>query len=365
MLEKYIYIGRYIKWKSIFKLKEINRLRQQFQRKVRKYPNTIQLPLTYVCNFDCVMCGMKNLSGKKDFTAEELGSILKDPLFSKIEAVGVNGGEPFLKKDFEQCMDAILNELPALKAINIISNGYCTDKILKDLSCLKSKCSAKGVRLNLSISVDGYGKMQDFHRGRKNAFVNADRTCREIMNNKGQYVDGLDVICTITKHNISRINEVDVWSKALNIPVEYNIASLNRRIDNYKKENDFLLFSDRHARRLATEFFYCKYKETGKEKYFALYLYLRTHKRYTECPCMYNDWVTLTPDAQIGYCATRSKNLGSALETSAYELFNGNLKYLKMLKKKYCSECCHYSYRLNYKGLVLMHKDRMKNWFMR
>ena len=49
---------------------------------VLEYPLTIQLPITYLCNYDCVMCGMHHMTRYRDFTAEELGGILKDKLFS-------------------------------------------------------------------------------------------------------------------------------------------------------------------------------------------------------------------------------------------------------------------------------------------
>ena len=80
---------------------------------------------------------------------------------------------------------------------------------------------------------------------------------------------------------------------------------------------------------------------------------------------MYNEWITLTPDSQIGFCATHSKNLGSGLERSAYDIVNDNLSYLQEIREKFCRTCSHYMYSLNVEGCRLMLDDRRRNSFMR
>lgn len=362
MLRNIKYWFRYIAVSIFYALKIINR-KINLNRRIKKYPDTIQLPITNHCNFNCVMCGMNKLKNSKDFTCEQLKSILKDKLFFKVKAVGLNGGEPFIKNNLEEYINVIVSCLPELRAINIISNGYFTDTIIVKLADIKKICSNKGIKVNLSISIDGVNDMQDFHRGKKGAFKNALDTIEQILLNPQKYIDYLDIICTITKYNIERINEVEVWAESLGINVEYNIATLNNRIKNDDKS--FLIFDDEHAKKLAMEFFYCKYKETQKEKYYAIYLFIRYNKRYSYCPCMYNEWITVTPDCNIGFCATHSKSLGSGLDESPFDIVNSNIKYLKHLRKIYCDNCSHYSYTLNEKGLRMLYRDKKKNMFMR
>ena len=345
---------------------ELRILRRKYRkREVLEYPLTIQLPITYLCNFDCVMCGMHHMTRYKDFTAEELGIILKDKLFSKVEAVGVNGGEPFLKPDILECFQNMIENLPALKNFYIISNGYFTERITKNLCEIKKICNSKGIKVNLSISIDGVNDMQDFHRGKKGAFENAERTISTIMENPSKYVDYINATCTITRYNIERINEVEVWAEKNGISVAYNIATVNVRIENEDRVEKFSLMNDEHARMLTMEFFHKKYMETGEEKYYILFLYLRDGKRYAECPCMFNEWITLTPNAQIGFCATHSKELGSALENSAYEVVQENMSYLQELKADYCEGCSHYTSMLNAEGYRLLREDMRKNFYMR
>lgn len=350
---------RKIKYK-IYIVKLVKRSLEIKRSVIRKYPLTIQLPITYLCNFDCKMCGMHHMINRKDFSSEQLGIILSDKLFSKVEAVGINGGEPFLKHDLVDCVKQMVTNLPNLKEFHIISNGYFTETILTKLKEIKQIAEENSIKVNLAISIDGIDDMQDFHRGRVNAFKNANETIEMIQDNYSVYVDYMNVICTITKYNIYRINEVEAWAENHNIDVAYNLATENVRIENEDRVDDFSVFSDDVARSLAEEFFYKKYLETDSEKYFGLYLYLNEKCRYAECPCMQNEWITLTPDTQIGFCATHSKNLGSALEQSSYEIVQKNIGYLKEIRCKYCNGCSHYMYRLSAKGLIRLYKDKMR-----
>lgn len=341
------------------------RLVKEKRHKIKKRPNTIQMPITFLCNFDCVMCGMHHMTGRKDFSTKEIETILLDEFFTNITSVGVNGGEPFLRKDLVECVETLVSKLPKLKKIYFISNGFFTDMILEKLEQIKEKCACANIEVFLSISVDGIDDMQDFHRGKKDAFKNAEKTIELILAKKDKYVDYIDVISTITKYNIYRIFEVETWAKEKGIDVAYNIATENVRIENQDRVDDFSLLGDKHARFLAQEFFYNQYRKTKKEKYYALFLFLKTGKRYAPCPCMYNEWITLTPDCQIGFCATHSKNLGSGLDYSAGELIANNMEYLNEIKNTYCNSCSHYIYRLNAEGLKIKLQDDLKNSFMR
>ena len=364
-MESVKYILRKARRKAINSLKRTRKYIHMRRRKVLDYPRTIQLPITYACNFDCVMCGMHHMAGRKDFTAQELRTILSDKLFSRVTGIGVNGGEPFLKKDLVECIRVMAETLPELRAFSFISNGYFSVRILSKLREIRPICREHGVRLLLALSVDGVDDMRDFHRGRSGAWKNVNDTIKAILQDKGSYVDGLGVICTITRHNIERIKEVEAWADTTGLEAAYNIATVNVRIENEDKVEDFSIFSDEHSRMLAQEFFYGQYLKTGSEKYFALYLFLRTGKRYAPCPCMFNEWITLTPDSQIGFCATHSKNLGSALENSAYSIVQENMPYLQEIREKFCRSCSHYMYELDLEGQKLMLEDQYRNAYMR
>lgn len=349
---------KYMYWtlKKIQSLLKVNK-----EKEIQEYPTTIQLPITYKCNFDCVMCGMRQLIFNPDFSAKELKEILKDKLFRNIVGVGINGGEPFLKEDLIECVQVMCENLPKLKQIFIISNGYMSFLIENKLKQIKEICIKYNVKVCLSLSVDGYKDMQDFMRGKKGAWNNVITTIDLLRKNSKLYYDEFHVVCTVTKYNVYHLPEIEVWAQQSEIDVLYNIATLNRRIANENKFEDFTLQNDLKACMVAREFFYKLAIDYRSEKYFALYLYLKDGVRYAPCPCMYNEWVTLTPDGEIAYCATHSKNLGNSLKESAYDIFNNNITYLEQLKKSKCKSCSHYIYELDKEGKKLFYDEMRRN----
>ena len=326
----------------------------RFKEDRKRKPSTIQLPITYKCNFDCVMCGMKTMIANKDFSLEEFDSILSDGLFSEIVSVGLNGGEPFIINNLLDYIDVLMKRLPKLKHIFLISNGFFTKKILEMSSEIKAKCRKKKIMYHLSISIDGVGEMQNKMRGNNLAFVRAIETCKKILENTEEYCDDFSTICTITKVNVYNLQELEAYTKKNNIPIVYNIATIHKRLNNDYKYEDFSVFTDERARQMASEFFYSKFLETKKELYFARYFFVENMERIAVCGHK-SDVVTLTPDGNISYCATFSKELGDATKNSAYDLFfnKSNLLYRTKLHNEHCQGCSHYTESLNKKGYKL------------
>lgn len=363
-------LTRQIYARSIIFVKVYGRLAVRFFRGSYKknryneinFPTVMQLPITYKCNFDCVMCGMKTMIKRPGFSPEKLKSILDDPLFYFIKDAGVNGGEPFILNNLEEYITVILETLPQLKNIYIISNGYFTERILSKAAKLVFICREHKVKFHISVSLDGYGHMQDVMRGKEGAFEHTTETCKRIMEDRSRYCDSFGAICTITKVNVYNINELEVWSQQNGIPVSYNIATIHRRIKNEYKYEDFSIYTDEHAYLMATEFFYSQYLKTKEERYYALYYLLHNGTRIASCEHKTNT-VTITPDGGISYCATRSDEIGNVLNKSAQNVFfsKDNLAYRKRLHNTYCAKCTHYSGSLMPKDYLKYYaKDRMR-----
>ncbi len=326
-------------------------------------PIVIQLPITYACNFDCVMCGMSNLKNNPHITAEELGIILKDEYFSKVTTVGINGGEPFARKDLVECLIAVISSLHDLTDIYLISNGFFTEKMDDDLKKIFKLTSKHDVKLHLSLSLDGIGEIQDIHRGMRGSFAHIEETIRVLQ--RGVHFDVLNIICTITRHNIFNINEVVVWAENHMLTVEYDIAGENIRIDNLDKMREASIFSDEHARQMAQEFFYQLYCQSGEEHYFATYLYIRHKRRYGKCPCRNLEWITIYPNGQMGFCATRSSELGSLLEKSGKTILEEEKLVLERIADKYCNSCPQNMGDLTLEGKIKLYQDIVRERYMK
>ena len=289
------------------------------------------------------MCGMQKLVHKPGFTPEELRTILKDSLYKNINSVGVSGGEPFLLKNIDEYIQVLFDSLPKLKNVYIISNGYFTNTILDKSEKILEICHKHSAKFGLSISLDGYGQLQDIMRGRKGAFEHVLSTCREILKKRNQYCDSFGTICTITKINVYNLVELDVFATQQGIPINYNVATIHKRLCNEERYEDFSVFTDEHARMMAAEFFYGKFLQTKKEHYYGLYYIVNTGERIYSCTSK-TDVVTITPDGGLSYCATHSDIIGSANSDSSEKLFfnKKNLADRKQMQSENCKGCSHY-----------------------
>lgn len=329
--------------------------------KLNKYPTVIQLPITNKCNLKCVMCNVPNIDTKNEFSVKTFERILNDTIFSKVKAVGINGGEPFILSNLDEYIDVILN-LRKLKAIHIISNGFFVDKIQDKIKLISKKCKEKDVKLYVSISLDGVGEVHDKIRGKKSSFANAIRTIDFLRNS--EYCDSLNVTCTVVKQNVDYLSELQVFCEENNIDIKYRLGIENSRIDNYSKYQEYHIESDSRTKMLAREFFYKKIFESNNindmYKYWSIFEFLTNDKKIRHLGCMWkNDGITLTPQGGIYYCATKSKKIGDILKDSGKEIYldKKNINYRKELVAHECNKCIHdYSGVIKIRSIIKFYK---------
>ena len=326
------------------------------------YPTTVQLPITNACNLDCVMCNIHGnkmqMISIKDFEKK----VIKSKLLKNVDSVGINGGEPFLVSNIEEYIRNI-TLLPNLKNIFIISNGLLTNRIVEKLKIIKRICGERKIHLTISFSMDGIGEVHDRVRNKKGAFSSLMETVDIIKSNMELYCDNLNFICTISKYNVEYLSEVDYFAKRNHLQINYNIATIHKRLKNDSKFENFTILNDRHSCLLAAEFFYRKFYETNIAKYYALYLYLynEPHVRYGECQYLHNA-ITITPEGGICYCATWSKVLGNIYEGDLETIYFENQKYNDVIKNEYCKNCSHYLIDINSRGTIELDKARLNKY---
>lgn len=307
------------------------------------YPVSLQFPITNKCNLDCLMCNIKCKNTSKEISLEILNQTMHSKLFKKITSVGVNGGEPFVMKDIVERISVLATSLPKLKSIYIISNGTLTDIMLKKLPLIYEICKRNKIYFQLSISIDGIGKIHDKVRCKDGTFDKALNTINIINANLNKYCDYLNVICTVSKANVYNLPETDEFAKIKGWSISYNIATVHERLFNYNKINSFSIFDDQISKNLAIEFFYKKFLETKSEIYFSIYLYLLSDGKHRPCNCFYlRKGITLSPEGNVCYCATHSKELGNVCKDDIKQLYFSNKKYNDYIRNNYCSECSHY-----------------------
>lgn len=313
----------------------------------KNYPNIIQLPITYRCNSKCVMCNIWQMDYSNEMTLEELSGFLKDDIFSRVEAVGINGGEPSLVKELPKYAEEIL-KLPKLRSLNIISHGFNKKQLLPALQDIYQQCKAKGISFHISISLDGYGTMHDTVRGLK-VFKLTSESILEIKNNREKYCDTFDIGCTVVMQNIYHLKELDAFARQHDLNIKYRMGIENKRIESNKLVDQYsLLHHHEHRLQSAKEFFHSRYllatNLKRKFKYYAIYYFLTAEKRKRLMGCHWKDsGVTMDSRGELYYCAVASEKIGGLRESKGKDIFfaEKNIEYRKSIINNDCDNCTH------------------------
>jgi sulfatase maturation enzyme AslB (radical SAM superfamily) len=292
----------------------------------------------------------------------EFSLYMSDPIFQKVQSVGINGGEPSLIKELPKYVDSILT-LPELKNLNIISNGFNKKVILQYLFEIYKKCKIKNINFHVSFSLDGYEKIHDNVRGIDKAFKKVMSTIHEVKKNQYKYCDSFDLGCTIVDKNIDYLIELDTFIKEEGYDIKYRLGIKNKRIESDKLYKNFSILYN-HREQTAKEFFHYKMTEAKNEnekfKYFSIFFWLTSNVKKRLLGCSWKDeGITVDGKANIYYCAVESKLLGSLRENTGENIFfnSDNLNYRKRLVSTKCDECIHdYSGKIEDESKIIFNK---------
>ncbi|MBT8196100.1 MAG: radical SAM protein, partial [Bacteroidia bacterium] len=307
----------------------------------KKFPTVVQMPITYNCNSKCVMCNIWKMDYSNEMSVEEFSKFLSDPIFSKVEHLGINGGEPSLVKELDQFAFEIL-KLPNLKSLNIISHGFNRKQLFPFLESVYAKCKEKNIPFHISISLDGYGEVHDRVRGLK-VFKLTSLSIKDIHENMNKYCDTFDIGCTVIKQNVDDLIELDVYAQKHDYNIKYRMGIENKRIESDKLKDQYSLLYD-GLLQSAKEFFHSRINTANnlydKFKYFAIYYFLVAKKKERLLGCYWQEeGMTMDSRGDLYYCAVASDKIGSLRETDGKSIFfsDKNIAYRKSIIDNNCN----------------------------
>jgi MoaA/NifB/PqqE/SkfB family radical SAM enzyme len=137
------------------------------------HPMKISFAVTYRCNLRCGMCHI----WKKGPSRDELNLREIDRFFELADGfswVGLTGGEPFLREDLPEIVEAVRRRSRRLGCLHINTNGQLTERIVEIARDLRKVVAP--ARLIITVSVDGPPRVHDAVRGREGAWDRAVAT---------------------------------------------------------------------------------------------------------------------------------------------------------------------------------------------
>lgn len=313
------------------------RLAQHFPSK----PRVVQFPVNDICNSRCVMCNIWKQKRDHEITAEELRTVLRNPLFSKVEFVGINGGEPTLRKDLNELARVMAKELPRLREVHIITNGIRWQDAITRIVAVRDALEARNKRLSVSVSIDGVGEVHDRHRGVTGNFAAA---CRVIQAMKAERIP-VSIGCTLTTGNCHGADDVLQWCEEIGLDAwEFRLGVEIKRVYN-QGFNLLHPLSEEQRFHLAMFFDKLAHHATVDEPHRRFYRSLVDQIAFDAPRAAGCHWrtrgVTLDTRGNLSYCSVASDTVGSALSGDGWTVYKRGLGERKRILNEDCDGCQH------------------------
>lgn len=179
------------------------------------------LIVTYRCNARCLMCDTWRTPSRR---GEEFGPDLVDKLPDGLDFVNITGGEPFLREDLPEIVEAVLAKA---KRVVISTNGYFTDRV----TALGRRM---GDKVGFRVSLEGLPAANDAVRGIKDGFDHGLRTLLEL---QGLGVTDIGFGMTVSDRNAKDL--VELYRLAQATGFEFATAATHNSFYFHKHDNAF------------------------------------------------------------------------------------------------------------------------------
>lgn len=308
-------------------------------------PTVIQFPVIDICNSRCQMCRIWENKASSDITVEQLRKGLTSNIFSKVEAIGFNGGEPTLRKDLVDLVEVVLSTLPSLKHVSLITNAYKYKQVIEQIDKIGAliKRAKKNISFDVMVSLDGYGEVHDAVRGREGNFDNAIKVITHIKNSP--VVDSVRIGCTVIKENVLKLAPLLDFCSKNNVYIKYRLGIPHQRLYTENLLDPYALdFNEKYELVEFLEGLIEHYETSDMQKFFYRSLINQIiHKSPRSAGC---DWrhrgVTITAKGELAFCAVHSKALMENISVGdPYAAYFGNESHLQEIIKTKCDTCSH------------------------
>lgn len=186
-------------------------------------PITLTFSVTNVCQSRCKTCNIwriypdKHQSFENELKIDEIRKIFKS--MGRVYFFNVSGGEPFLRKDLPEIIEAAVDYLkPAI--IHIPTNALAPDKIISSTETILEMLKQKAPQTVYTIkpSLDGIGKLHDEIRGVEGNWEKLLETIKRLQELEKKYDNmHLEIGTVVSNFNKHCLDDIEQFVHSLDI----------------------------------------------------------------------------------------------------------------------------------------------------
>ncbi|GAA4648613.1 hypothetical protein GCM10023116_08820 [Kistimonas scapharcae] len=289
------------------------------------------------------MCRIWENKQGTDISVEQLRTGLSNELFSEVEGIGFNGGEPTLRKDLYEIVEVALKKLPKLQHVSLITNGFKYKQVIEQIDRVGRLVKANNKYFDVMVSLDGFGDMHDKVRGRSGNFENAKKVLSFLAGFDA--VDNVRIGCTVIRENVFHLADLLEYCISQNLYIKYRQGVPHQRLYTENLLDPYALtFEEKYEFVEFLEGLIEHYEPSPLQRLF--YRSLIDQILYNKPRLAGCDWqhrgATITAKGELAYCAVKSNALMKNIaEGSPIQAYFGNQTHLQEIINKECANCHH------------------------
>ncbi|MHA7855901.1 polysaccharide pyruvyl transferase family protein [Marinobacter shengliensis] len=330
-------------------------------------PKAVQFPVIDICNSRCQMCRIWENKQSVDISVDELRKGLSDGLFSEVESIGFNGGEPTLRKDLSDLVQVVVESLPRLRGVSLITNAFKYRQVIEQIEAMGNIFKPRHIAFDVMVSLDGYGDVHDRVRGRPGNFENAQHVINFIKSSP--LVDSVRIGCTVIRENVNDLPDLLDFCIRNDLYIKYRQGVPHQRLYTENLKDPYALtFEEKYEFAEFLEGLIEHYEPGLMQRFFYRSLIdqiIKASPRRAGCAWQHKG-ATITARGELAYCAVQSKVLSPNIaEGRPSDAYFGNQEHLNEIIQNECDQC-HHDYvgapgRADYRKLFLQMLDQRFN----
>lgn len=304
--------------------------------------------ITFRCNARCVMCDIPGRHGGpgSEMSIDEIRRAFSN--IGRLHAVRISGGEPFVRQDLAEAVDAI-QDISGPSVMHITTNGLLTERIVDLIKTVR-----RPENVHLKVSIDLYGEANSKVRGVPDAYERSVRTLEALAEIRKQRKFSFGVNQTIVnKDGAQDAEKLKALSDRLGAGF-YQVIAYDTGIplysgrpggkDGYEGVKSAFMAADRKAlisdmKRLTSA---DGFNEGLSKRYYLKGIFSRlvNDEKSPSPPCVeLSSHIRLLPDGNIPVCLFNDIAAGNVLKDDIKELWHSDRisKYRNIVK---CCEGC-------------------------
>jgi MoaA/NifB/PqqE/SkfB family radical SAM enzyme len=295
------------------------------------------------------MCNIWKMPTEHEMDLTEWQQTMHDPIFRKILYLSIAGGEPTLHPNIGPLMELLVESLPQLQWLSLVTHGFHTERVISMTKKAVDVTRRKGVKLSITVSLDGTGAVHNEMRGIPNAFAKTSTTIlrlRELQNDHAFRLGAAGVVCN---KNLHQIKDAKIWCESIGVPFQFQLVGFHDTYVQNLDRRDELDFAheDRTALlsllgELASERDWRKPRSVFKAYYWKdmLDMYERGTTRTTPCPFA-SDAFVIDGLGDVYYCLSEAKIGNHRGSRTVSEIYYDprNLELRKGRTETVCRDC--------------------------